>query len=53
MADGFSSYAAGAYLWKVTHNHGTTFVRVMSEAIALQRFLDKHPNYEVREIKRS
>ena len=53
MADGFSSYEAGAYLWKVTHNHGTTFVRAMSEAIALQRFLAKYPNYQVREIKRS
>ena len=53
MADGFSSYESGAYLWKVTHNHGTTFVRAMSEAIALQRFLAKYPNYQVREIKRS
>ena len=53
MADGFSSYEAGAYLWKVTHNHGTTFVRAMSEAIALQRYLAKYTNYQDRDIKRS
>ena len=52
MADGFTSYESGAYMWRVYHNHGTTIVRAMSEAIALQRFMAKYPNYSVREIKK-
>ncbi len=50
--DGFSSYEGDAVMWKVVHDHGTTFVHAKSEAIALQRFMAKYPNYNVREIVR-
>lgn len=53
MADGFTSYEGNAVRWIVYHNHGTTCVRATTEAIALQRFMAKYPNYSVRDIKRA
>lgn len=53
MADGFTSYEGGAILWIVYHNHGTTFVRALTESIALARFMAKYPNYQVRDIKKA
>lgn len=52
MLDGFSCYESGAYMWKVIHNHGATFVRAMTESIALARFMAKYPDYQVRNIVR-
>ena len=48
--DGFSSYEGGAKLWTVYHNHGTTHVHALTEAVALQRFMAKYPNYIVSKI---
>ena len=53
MLDGFTHYEGGAYMWKVTHNHGTTFVHAMTESIALARFMAKYPTYQVRNIERA
>ncbi len=53
MADGFSSYEADAVMWIVYHNHGTTFVHATCEAIALQRFMAKYPQHQVKNIKRA
>ncbi len=53
MADGFTSYESNAVLWRVYHNQGSTLVHATSEAIALQRFMAKYPNLNVREIKRA
>ena len=53
MTDGFSSYEGNAVLWIVYHNHGTTHVHAITEAIALQRFMAKYPNYSVRDIRRA
>ena len=53
MADGFNSYESNSKTWRVIHDHGTTFVHAFSEAIALQRFLAKYPNYSVRKIERA
>ena len=53
MPDGFTSYESGAALWRVYHNRGTTFVRATSEAIALQRFIAKYPNYSFTKIERA
>ena len=53
MADGFTSYEGNAVLWIVYHNHGTTHVHATTEAIALQRFMAKYPNYSVRDIRRA
>ena len=50
MYDGFSSYEGGSKMWTVYHNHGTTFVHALSEAVALQRFMAKYPNYVVSKI---
>ncbi len=50
MYDGFTSYEGNAKLYTVYHNHGTTIVHATSEAIALQRFLAKYPNYSVSKI---
>lgn len=50
--DGFSSYEGNAKTYKVTHNHGTTYVHATSEAIALMRFVAKYPNYSVRKIEK-
>ncbi len=52
MVDGFNSYEGNAVTWTVYHNHGTTIVHACSEAIALQRFLAKYPNYTVTKIVR-
>lgn len=52
MVDGFTSYEGNAVLWTVYHNHGTTFVHALSEAIALQRFMAKYPTYVVTKIVR-
>lgn len=52
MVDGFTSHEGNAILWLVVHDHGTTHVWATSEAIALQRFIAKYPNYSVREVKR-
>lgn len=52
MADGFTSYEGNAVRWIVYHNRGTTFVHATTEAIALQRFMVKYPNYTVKDIKR-
>lgn len=52
MADGFTSYEGNAVLWVVEHNQGTTFVHATSESIALQRFMTKYPNLNVRRIRR-
>ena len=49
--DGFTSIEAGAKRWLVHHEYGTTFVYATSEAIALQRFLAKYPNYSVKKIE--
>ena len=53
MYDGFSSWEGNAVLWTVYHNQGTTFVRACSEAIALQRFMEKHPNRKILKIERA
>ena len=53
MADGFTSYEANAVLWIVYHNYGTTHVYATTEAIALQRFMAKYPDYSVRDIRRA
>ncbi len=53
MADGFTSYEGNAVLWVVSHNHGTTYVHATTEAIALQRFMAKYPDYSVRDIRRA
>ncbi len=53
MADGFTSYEGNAVLWIVYHNHGTTHVYATTEAIALQRFMKKYPDYSVRDIRRA
>ena len=53
MADGFTSYEGNAVRWVVYHNHGTTHVYATTEAIALQRFMAKYPNYTVRDIRRA
>lgn len=53
MADGFSSYEGNAVLWIVYHNQGTTHVHALNEAVALQRFMAKYPNLQVRNIKRA
>ena len=52
MADGFTSYEGNAVLWIVYHDQGGTHVHATSEAIALQRFLAKYPNRQVRRIER-
>lgn len=52
MFDGFTSYEGNAVMWRVYHNRGTTIVRATSEAIALQRFMAKYPNYSVSKIVR-
>lgn len=52
MADGFTSHEAGAILWTVHHNQGTTHDYATSEAIALQRFLAKYPDRKVSKITR-
>lgn len=49
--DGFSSYEGSAKSYRITHDHGTTIVHATSEAIALQRFIAKYPNYSVRKIE--
>ena len=53
MADGFTSYEGDAVRWRVTHNHGTSFVYAKTESIALARFMAKYPDYEVRNIERA
>lgn len=53
MPDGFTSYESGAVMWKVYHNQGTTIVYAMSESVALQRFMAKYPNRDVRKIVRA
>lgn len=53
MADGFTSYEGNAVLWIVYHNHGATHVHATTEAIALQRFMAKYPDYSVRDIRRA
>ena len=53
MADGFTSYEGGAKLWIVYHNHGTTHVHALNEAVALMRFMAKFPTYQVRDIKQA
>lgn len=53
MADGFTSYEGNAVLWIVYHNQGTTHVHATCEAIALQRFIAKYPDRQVRDIKRA
>lgn len=53
MPDGFTSYEGNASLWRVYHNHGTTFVHATSEAIALMRFMVKYPNYQVKKIEKA
>lgn len=53
MYDGFSSWEGNSVLWTVYHNHGTTFVRACSEAIALQRFMAKYPDRSVSKIIRT
>jgi len=50
--DGFSHYEGNAVIWWVYHNQGRTAVHATSEAIALQRFMAKYPNFIVKEIKR-
>lgn len=50
--DGFNSREGNAVLWCVYHDHGTTHVYATSEAIALQRFSAKYPNYRVKSISR-
>lgn len=55
--DGFSSYLATDALWAVSFERktsagGTVFVHAPSEAIALQRFMSKYPDANVRSIKR-
>lgn len=52
MLDGFTSREADAVCWTVYHNTGTTFVYATSEAIALQRFMAKYPDKEVKRIVR-
>lgn len=52
MCDGFRSYESGAIRWKVTHNHGTSYVHAFTESIALARFMAKYPNYSVRNIEK-
>ena len=52
MYDGFSTWEGNCVLWVVIHDHGSTHVRATTEAIALQRFVAKYPNYSVREIRR-
>lgn len=53
MLDGFSSYEGNAVMWRVYHNHGTTFVRAVSETIALMRFIAKYPNHRVSKIEKA
>lgn len=53
MYDGFTYYEGDAVMWTVYHNQGTTFVYACSEAIALQRFMAKYPNYNVSRIERN
>lgn len=52
MLDGFTQYEGNAILWIVHHNQGTTHVFALSEAVALQRFMAKYPNYKVSKITR-
>lgn len=53
MFDGFTSSEGNAKLWVVHHDQGTTFVRALSEAVALQRFLAKYPNRSVKKVVRA
>jgi hypothetical protein len=53
MLDGFNGYEGNAVMWIVSHDHGSTSVWATSEAIALQRFMAKYPNYSVRSIRRA
>ena len=53
MVDGFTSYEGNAVMWRVYHNHGTTFVRATSESIALMRFIAKYPNHRISKIERA
>lgn len=48
--DGFDRYYGGDKMWEVVHNRGTTIVRAPSEAIAVQRFLAKYPNSNIRKV---
>lgn len=49
--DGFSSWEGNALLWRVTHNHGSTFVRALQESVALARFMAKYPTYQASKIE--
>lgn len=49
----FSGYEGNAVAWIVYHDHGSTHVYATSEAIALQRFMAKYPNYRVKSIQRA
>lgn len=53
MCDGFSQYEGDSVRWIVWHDHGADYVYAKSEAIALQRFLARYPDYVVHEIKRA
>ena len=52
VGDGFTSFESNAVPWEVSHNHGTTLVWATTESIALARFKDKYPTYQVSDIKR-
>ena len=53
MVDGFHSYEAGAKLYKVTHDKGTTLVYATNETLALQRFIAKYPERTVYSVKKN
>ena len=52
MADGFTCYEGDAVRWVVYHKKGTTFVYATNEMIALQRFMKRYPDLEVRKVER-
>ena len=49
---GFDHYEGDAKLWRVTHNQGSDFVHAPSEALAIQRYMAKYPNRQIRKVER-
>ena len=41
----------GDKMWEVYHNRGSTHVHAPSEAVAIQRFLAKYPDANIRSFK--
>ena len=48
---GFDHYEGGCKLYRVTHKRGSDFVHAPNEMLAMQRYMAKYPDREIRKIE--